>query len=68
MPALLFFSILLELEVRPLERDGVVEEELRRAVEFARDCFQGEVPMEGVQEIGEHEGNVGYQGFWRYSG
>ena len=55
-------------EVRPLERDWVVEKELLSTSEFGGDRFQGEVPMEGAQDIGEHEGNLGGQGFWEHGG
>ena len=46
-----------------MERDGVVEDELRSTSEFVGDCFRGEVPMEGAQDIGENKGNVVGQGF-----
>ena len=62
-PSFLHVWIFLELVVLPLERDGVVEEELRSALEFARNCFQGEVPMDWARDIGEHECNVVGQGF-----
>jgi len=53
-PSFLHVWALLEFEVLPLERDGVVEEELRSTSEFMGDRIQGEVPVEGVQDIGEH--------------
>ena len=51
-----------------MECDGIVEEELRSALEFARDRFQREVPMEGAQYIGEHKGDVVGQGFREHGG
>ena len=50
--------MILELEALLLERDGVVEEELRGVFEVVRDSGLGEVPMEGGQDIGEDEDNV----------
>lgn len=44
----------LELQVPPLERDGVVEGEPRRLCEEVR----GEILIERARNIGEHEGNV----------
>ena len=67
-PSFLHVWVILEPEVLLLERDGVVEEELRGASEVVGDRFQGDVPMEGVQDIGEHEGNVGAQGFREHGG
>ena len=52
----------LELEVLPLEANGVIEEELRSIVENVWESISGEVPMEGAQDIGEHEGDVPSQG------
>ena len=37
-------------------------------MEFARDCFQGEVPVEGAQDIGEHKGDIMGQGFREHGG
>jgi len=52
-----------ELEVLLLERDGVIEEEMRSPSETVREGIRREVPVEGAQDIGEHEGNVMGQGF-----
>ena len=49
---------ILKLEVFPLEGNGVIEEESRGAVENLWESISGEVPMEGAQDIGEHEGDV----------
>ena len=48
-----------------LESNGVVEGAIYiySAPKFARDCFQGEVPMEGAHNICEHKGNIMGQGF-----
>ena len=50
--------IVLELKVLPLERDGVVEEELRSIFEGIREGILGEVPGKGARDIREHEGNT----------
>jgi hypothetical protein len=60
--------VILVLKILLLERDGVVEEELRSVFETIRDCISGEVPMEGAQDIGEHEGNIMGQGLWEDGG
>jgi len=46
-----------------LEGDGIVEKEVGSAFENIRDGILGEVPMEGAQYIGEHEGDVAGQRF-----
>ena len=46
-----------------MQRDGIVEEELRSVLQNNRETVPGEVPMEGVRDIGEHEGGVADQGF-----
>ena len=52
-----------ELGVFPLQRDGIIEEELRSVLETIWESIPGEVPMQGVRDIGEHEGGVAGQGF-----
>jgi len=46
-----------------VERDGVVEEELRGVFENVWNRISGEVPVEGTRNIGEHECSVAGQGF-----
>ena len=60
-----FFHIwdVFELGVFPLQRDGIVEEELRSVLQYNWKTVPGEVPMEGARDIGEHEGGVAGQGF-----
>ena len=41
-----------------MERDGVVEEELRSAFENTRDSIVGEVRIQTARDIGEQEGHV----------
>ena len=41
-----------------MERNGIVEEELRSVLQYNWKTAPGEVPMEGVRDIGEHEGGV----------
>jgi len=55
--------VIFELKVLPLERDGVIEEELRSAFENVRESISREIPMERVYDIGEHKGNIAGQGF-----
>jgi hypothetical protein len=50
-------------EVLLLERDGVVEVELRSPFEHLWDSILGEVPREGTQNVGKYEGNIVGQGF-----
>ena len=54
---------ILKLEVFPLETNGVIEEEPRGVVEYLWEIINGEVPMEGARDVGEHEGDVAGQGF-----
>jgi len=49
---------MLELEVLPLERDGIVDPELRSVFEDLRNSVLAEVPGKGVRDIGEHEGGI----------
>ena len=46
-----------------MQRDGIVEEELRSVLENNWETVPGEVPMEGARDIGGHEGGVAGQGF-----
>jgi len=46
-----------------VERDGVVEEELRGVFENVWNRISREVPVEGARNIGEHECSVAGQGF-----
>ena len=55
---MLYISVILELEVPPLERDRVVELEPRGTFENLRDGVQAEVPRKGGWDIGEYEGDV----------
>ena len=57
-PLLLHIWVILELEVPPLERNRVVELELRGAFEDLRDGVQAEIPRKRGHDIGEHEGDV----------
>ena len=57
-----------EPEVLLLEGNGVVEEEMRSTFETIRKSIRGEVPVEGAQYIGEHEGNVVDQGLRKDGG
>jgi len=50
--------VIIELLELLLERNGVVEVELRSAFEHLRDSVLREVPGEGAQDVGEHEGNI----------
>jgi len=58
----------LELEVLLLERDGVVEEELRCIFENRWDSVLGEIQREAARAIREQEGNVVGQAFGEESG
>ena len=58
LASLLYISLILELEVLLLERNGVVEEELRSVFESIRDGVLGEILVERTRGICEHEGNV----------
>ena len=53
----------LELEIPPLERDGVVEEELRSVFESLGECISREILKERVRGVGKQKGNVVGQGF-----
>jgi len=57
-PPRLHFWDIPEPEVLPLERDGVVEEELGGVFENIRESIRGEVLVQRVCYVGEHEGNV----------
>ena len=57
-PCTLRFYIALQLEVLPLERNGVVQEELGSIFEDIWESIPGEVLVEGVRDIGEHKGKV----------
>ena len=54
---------ILELEIPPVERDGVVEEELRSVFETLRECVGREILKERVRGVGKEEGNFVGQGF-----
>ena len=45
-----------------MQRDGIVEEELRSVLQNNWETVPGEVPMEGVRDIGEHDGGVASEG------
>ena len=46
-----------------MERDGVVEEELRGVFEILRECIGREILTERVRGVGKQKGNVVGQGF-----
>jgi len=50
--------VVFELQVLPLEREGVVEEELRSGFENVWETIPREVLVERVRNIGKHEGDV----------
>ncbi len=54
--------VIFELGIRLLQRDGVIEEELRSVFENIWESILGEAPMLGARDIGEHEGGVAGQG------
>ena len=54
---------ILELKIPPVERDGVVEEELRGVPETLWECIAREILKEQVRGVGEEDGNVVGQGF-----
>ena len=56
--SLLCIRVILNLEVLLLERNGVVEKEVRSVFESIRDGVPGEVLIERARDIGENEGNV----------
>ena len=51
-----------------MERDGVVEEELRGVFEILRECIGREILKERVRGVGKQKGNVVGQGFWEDGG
>ena len=53
----------LEPEVLPLERNGVVEEELRSVLESLRENIFGEITEECIRGVGKQEANVLGWGF-----
>ena len=57
-----------ELEIPPVERDGVVEEELRSVFESLWECISREILKERVRGVGKQEGNFVGQGFGEDSG
>ena len=54
--------VVLELEVLPLERNGVIQEEVGSIFEAIWESIPGEVLVERARDIGEHEGKVVGQG------
>ena len=56
--SLLCIRVILNFEVLLLERNGVVEKEVRSAFENIRDGVPGEVLIERARDIGENEGNI----------
>ena len=56
--SLLCTRVTLNPEVLLLERNGVVEKELRSVFESIRDGVLGEVLVERARDIGVNEGNV----------
>ena len=67
-PSFLRIWVIPELKVLLLERDGVIEEEMRRLSETVWKSISGEVPVKGAQDIGEYEGNVMGQGLGKDGG
>ena len=53
----------MELEVPPLEREGVVEEELRSVLETFWERIGREVLEEQIRGVGKQEGNIVGEGF-----
>src|SRR5258706_4676914 len=51
-------SGLLELEIPPMERGGVVVEELRSVFETLGESIPGEVSEERIRGVGKQEGNT----------
>jgi len=49
---------ILELEIPPLERDGVAEEEPRGVLVTFWECITREILKERIRGIGKQEGNV----------
>ena len=49
---------ILELEIPPLKRDGVVEEELRSVFETLWESIHREVSEEWIRSVGKQEGNI----------
>jgi hypothetical protein len=62
-PFLFHIWIILELKVLRLERNGVVEEELRNIFEYIWDGVHTKVPKEEARDLGKHEGSMIGQGF-----
>ena len=62
-PLVVHIWAIFELGILLLQRDGVVEEELRSVFENIREIIPGETPIVGARDIGEHEGGVAGQGF-----
>ena len=60
--------VISEPKVLRLERDGVVNLELRHVFENCWDGVLAEVPRKGVRNISEHEGNVAGQWLWEDGG
>src|SRR5258706_8191654 len=67
-PFVVHIWAIFELGVLLLQRDGIVEEELRSAFEIIWEIIPGEAPMLAAQDIGEHEGGVAGQGSGEDSG
>ena len=61
-PPILLFCVIPELEVLPLERDGVIQEEVGSVFEDIWKSIPGEVLVEGAWDIGEQESKVVAQG------
>lgn len=55
---MLYIRVILSLEVLLLERNGVVEKEVRSFFEGTRDSVRRKVLVEWARDIGENEGNV----------
>ena len=67
-PLVVHIWAIFELGIRLLQRDGVVEEELRSVFEDIWESIPGEAPILGARDIGEHKGGVAGQGFGEDSG
>ena len=54
--------VILERKVLLLERDGIIEQELRNVFEHLGYSALGEIPIERAREVGENDGDVGVWG------
>ena len=57
-PSFIHTRVAHNIMILPLERDGIVEEEVWSIPENIGDGLLGKVPVKGTQDIGKHERNV----------